>query len=169
VAPGVKADLETCGSKPGKIARGKPSTWQLNEHAHFRGNRVELDAGEALDELRCLVNGVRDPAGDGREVEFRERPKPKWYRITAVSECLQILPPEAVRCVQRCAADEECGGKACTLQRWTDDVNVRPQIVVESDGDRKAVTCATTASPAFLAERRSSLAATCRPTRRLIS
>jgi hypothetical protein len=63
VAPGVKADLETCGSKPGKIARGKPSTWQLNEHAHFRGNRVELDAGEALDELRCLVNGVRDPCG----------------------------------------------------------------------------------------------------------
>jgi hypothetical protein len=139
----VEANLKTRPGQRLDLARAQSPARFSRVRMQFRRHGVTPVRRQLLDLLGYHVNAVWHATERPAEVDFWCGLQPRPARSgPVVDECLQILPPEAVGCVDRGSAQEEPGGDPHATQCRRDDLDVRQQIVVEGDRYWKAVSTA---------------------------
>lgn len=137
VAARVEADLEPNRGEPVDRAGAQRSTRLAGVRARLLGHCAPALRRQALDVLCDFVNSMRDATDRGREVELRQRAQAGGTRSSLFDDRLKVVPPERLGSVQRGAAQEEGRRKVCAPQDRSDDLDVRLEVVVERQGDRK--------------------------------
>jgi hypothetical protein len=97
VTPSMETDFESSARKRLDVVRRQSPALSANAHAQLAGDSVALFRCEALDQVRCLMNGVGSTANRGCEIEFRQGAEFQRLRVRAIDEYLEVLPPKAVR------------------------------------------------------------------------
>jgi hypothetical protein len=141
---GAEAKLATRRRQLLELPRGQPSDAAGEPAGAAPPRRCALSCRETLDQLRRLMNRVRRAVNSRREVKLLQRSELQEQRVPPINDCL--LPPDALRSVDRRSGYEERRGNAGAKQRRHDDIDVRTQIVVKSESDGKSLSGASLGS-----------------------
>ena len=102
--------------------------------AKLGSDLVALLWGQLFNTLGDLMDHARHTTRERSQIELLSDVEP-GIGTDVVGEPLKIFPPETVRTIKRCAADEKPGWKPSAPKGGSGDIDVGRQIVVERDCD----------------------------------